>query len=258
MIVSFSACGGKKGGGTPGQNENVEIPVLQPKAVTGLQVTDVEFPSGDGLMISAKLYQKDSAAPVIVMCHQAGFSDYEYAEIAPQVVELGYTCLTIDQRSGGDMNEHRNETFHRAKDKNLPVEYTDAEQDIQAGVNYGYNLRQQPIILWGSSYAAGLCLRIASKDDKIKAVIGFSPGEYFKDKNYVGSALAGFHKPVFVTCTEKESGALDKLISKIDDQYVTFYYPESKGTHGSKALWSTDPAHEQYWDAVKEFLVKMK
>ena len=34
----------------------------------------VEFPSGDGLIISANLYQISDTLPYMILCHQAGFS----------------------------------------------------------------------------------------------------------------------------------------------------------------------------------------
>ncbi|MBC8047560.1 MAG: hypothetical protein H7Y00_12245 [Fimbriimonadaceae bacterium] len=257
-ITIFHACKSEKKGGAKNQEENVVIPEVKTNAVAGMQVTDISFPSSDGLMISAKMYMKDSAAPIVVMCHQAGFNKYEYAETAPKVVDLGYTCIAIDQRSGGDMNTYKNETYERAKEKKLPFEYIDAEQDIITAVNYAYAINNQPVILWGSSYAAGLALKTGATNERVRAIIAFSPGEYFKEKNYIGKSLSGFAKPVFLTSTEKESGGVAKLAEPIAEEYKTFYEPDGKGTHGSKALWSNDSAHEGYWNAVKEFLLKIK
>lgn len=253
-LTTLAAC---KSGGKENK-ENVTIPEMKTESPAGTSVTQLEFPSADGLLISATLYEKDSAAPVILLCHQAGFNSYEYAEIAPKLVELGFTCLAINQRSGGDMNENKNNTFERAKEKNLPTDYEAAEQDIVAAIDYAFALHNSPILLWGSSYSASLALITANKNEKVKAVIAFSPGEYLQDKHKLSNGVEGFVKSVFVACTEKESGAAGKIIDKIDEQYVTFYYPDTKGTHGSKALWSSDPAHELYWNAVKDFLIKNK
>lgn len=258
VIASFSlsSCGGGKKEGP--SNKDVPIPEMKIEQVAEMKQTEVTFPSADGLEISAILYQIDSAAPVIVLCHQAGFNKYEYAEIAPKLCKMGFTCLAIDQRSGGEMDGHENETYLRAKEKKLPTEYLNALADIIAGVNYGYALTNKPVILWGSSYSSSLALKIAAVNPNVKSVIAFSPGEYFPDKHYIGNSIKGLSKPMFVTCTEKESGAAGKLMDVTDQSKLTFFYPESKGTHGSKALWSSDPANAVYWAAVTEFLNTQK
>src|SRR5262245_40220575 len=106
-LFMIAACkGGKKD-----KNELKDIPGQQPVSVTGMQQDTVEFPSGDGLMITAIVYEIDSTSPVIVLCHQARMSNYEYAEIAPKLNQMGFNCLAADLRSGGSMDAHENETF---------------------------------------------------------------------------------------------------------------------------------------------------
>ena len=56
------------------------------------------FPSKDGITITADLYEIDSASPVILLCHQAGYSRGEYIESAKRLNKFGFNCLAIDQR----------------------------------------------------------------------------------------------------------------------------------------------------------------
>lgn len=239
-------------------NEVEDIPEQKPMVVSGMKQDSVVFPSLDAIPIRAVVYSIDSTSPIIVLCHQARMNNYEYAEIAPKLNSMGFNCIAIDQRCGGSMDDHENLTYKYAVSKNLPVEYLDAEQDIVAAVNYAHNRWQQPVILWGSSYSAGLCLKIAAENDKVKAALAFSPGEYYEGKMSLKSAIQNLNKPTFITSTEKEAGQIEKMIAEVKPGVITQFFPDTKGTHGSKALWSADPSHEYYWAAVTDWLNKNK
>jgi len=72
----------------------------------------VTFPSTDGLMLTADLYMPHpKTAPFIVLFHQARWSRGEYREIAPKLNEMGFNCLAMDQRSGGEVNDVKNESY---------------------------------------------------------------------------------------------------------------------------------------------------
>lgn len=248
----LTACGGKKGNQ---QEENVQVPAFSPSAVAGMQQDTVMFPAADGLEVRGVLYCADTNAPVIVLCHQARFNNYEYAETAPKLVAMGFTCLAIDQRAGGDMDTHPNVTNANANAKKLETAYVNALPDIDAAVNYMSNRFKKPVILWGSSYSASLTLKVAMDNPNVRAAVGFSPilkfdtgesaAEYFKNYNT---------KPLFITSTEKEGAPIGKALSHLDDKVLYQYYPEMKGTHGSKALWSSDPASEEYWSEISKWL----
>lgn len=245
-------------GGKKDKNELKTVPELNPVAVAGMQQDTVEFPSGDGLMMTAVIYEIDSISPVVVMCHQARMSNYEYAEIAPKLNQMGYNCLALDLRSGGTMDNHQNITFNHAKEKNLPTEYLDAEQDILAGLNYAYDRWHQPVILWGSSFSAGLCLKIGTTNDKVREIIAYSPGEYYEGKMSLKESIKGLNKPTYITSTEKEAASIEKIVADIPEGVITQYFPDMKGTHGSKALWSTDPSSGAYWESITEWLSENK
>ncbi len=250
LALAFTSCkGGKKD-----KNELKDIPELKPVTVAGMQQDTVEFPSGDGLMMTAVVYEIDSTSPVVVMCHQARMSNYEYAEIAPKLNQMGFNCIALDLRTGGTMDTHENITFNHAKEKNLPTEYLDAEQDILAGINYAYDKWHQPVILWGSSYSAGLCLKIGTTNDKVREIIAYSPGEYYEGKMSLKESIKGLNKPTYITSTEKEAASIEKIISDVPEGVVTQYFPDMKGTHGSKALWSTDQSSAAYWESITEWL----
>jgi len=249
----FISCNGKKD--KSNQATLTDMPEQQPITVTGMRQDTIEFPSADGLTMRAVMYSIDSTSPVIVLCHQAKMNNYEYAEIAPKLNAMGYNCLALDQRSGGAIEAHDNKTNANALAANKETTYQSSIPDIEAGVNLAFNTWGQPVILWGSSYSATLCLKVAMDNDHVKAVIGFSPIAKFDDGTSAADYFKNYHtKPIFITSTEKEAGALEKAFKHLPENVLTQFYPDTKGTHGSKALWSSDPANGYYWEAVTEWL----
>lgn len=220
------------------------------------QMKKVTFPSKDGLTITADIYESGNEKnPWILMCHQAGFSRGEYTEAASVLKTRGFNCMAIDQRSGKSVNGVLNETAKRAKEKNLPIEYLDAEQDILAAIDYLYDKYKKPIILLGSSYSASLALKIAEGNKKISKAIAFSPGEYFDGKS-IASSIKGLKKPVFVTGSQAETQSIKELIKDIGPKELTHFIPAQEGDHGSKVLWEKSQAHKEYWAALLQFLEK--
>ena len=216
----------------------------------------IEFESTDGLIISGHLYEIDESKPVILLCHQAGFNKVEYAEIAPKLNEMGFNCLAIDQRSGGNLDGKPNETSQRAKGKNLPTHYVDAQKDIVAAINFLNKKFNQKIIVWGSSYSSSLALFESLKNDKVKASISFSPGDYFGNKRpSLKETFSKLEKPFFVTSSKGEAKKLSSSINatELKENQIQFI-PTSSGFHGSKALWSKKKGFEEYWTAITQFL----
>jgi dienelactone hydrolase len=225
--------------------------------------TPVEFPSTDGLTITADLYPlADRAAPVIVLMHQSGSSRGEYRQIAPRLNELGFNALAVDVRWGNrDMwNGIENLTAERAgtpaivatgdRTKFRPIQEA-VKQDIAAAVDWvrtqGYS---GPLLLWGSSITANRVLQVASVDERVAAIIDFSPGEYNRDdpKEMAGVA-AKFKVPTLIVCGEDEE-TLSKPIFDAVAATEKSFFRAPRGRHGSSLLlddWAN-------WEPVEEFL----
>lgn len=218
----------------------------------------IQFPSGDGLLITADEYKSNDTLPWILLCHQAGYSRGEYKETAAFFAAFGYNCLAIDQRSGNEVNGITNETAKLARSKKLPADYLDAEQDMQAALNFIYAKSGKPVVLTGSSYSAGLVLKIANGNPKVKAVLAFSPGEYYGDKLNLTKAIASLDKPVFITSSKDEANDTKLIFESIASKSKTQFIPNGNGVHGSKALWTSTKGNEEYREAVKLFLEGLK
>jgi len=217
----------------------------------------VEFSSKDGLIISADLYEVDPNKPVILLCHQAGYNKYEYADIAPRLNKMGFNALAIDQRSGGTFANKQNDTHNQAiQNGNDGIDYTDATQDIESAISYLSDKYKQKIIVWGSSYSSALALHIAEKNKNVKAIISFSPGDYFGDKlPSLKKVFPKIEQPFLVTSSKAESKDLKELLTNLEQNNSQLQFiPNSDGFHGSRALWIDQKGSEEYWIAIKSFL----
>ncbi len=219
----------------------------------------ISFPSKDGLEVTADLYFLSSDKPYVILLHQARYSRGEYLEIAPKIVNLGYNCIAVDLRSGNEVNGVINETAKRAKEKSLPQNYTDAIPDVEAAIAYVKAQTDKPFVLWGSSYSASLALIQTAKDLRTKAVVAFSPGEYFDNPEFVSSKIKDIAVPVIVLSSKAECPSVKELIGSIKRQnLVTQFCPTQNGKHGSSALWKSNPSNGDYWLAITMFFSKLK
>ena len=231
---------------TVAENNTIDIP--------NIFVVKTRFPSKDGLTISADLYEVNGKKPTILLCHQAGYSRGEYIDTANRLNHLGYSCLAIDQRSGKISNGISNETAQRANDKGLQTTYLDAKQDIEAAIDYLYDMNgNEPIIIVGSSYSASLVLLIGKENEKVKAIAAFSPGEYLKGISMKDN-MQGYKKPIFVTSSQKEIQQVEDLSIVMVDGFKFHFQPPFEGIHGSRALWKTTEGSEKYWEAFEAYL----
>lgn len=233
---------------------------LYPQSEGHFMGETISFKSDDGLKVTADLYMThESNAPFIILYHQAGYSRGEYRSIAPQLNAMGYNCMAVDQRSGDKVNGVMNETHQRAVTAKFPTEYLDAIPDMEAAYLYvKYSIKPDKIILWGSSYSAALMFYMGSVHHKnLSGILCFAPGNYFKINNKeLKTYAARITCPVFITSAKSEyknwKGIYDQIRSD-----KSYFLPETEGKHGSKALWSDNPSHQEYWAAVTKFLNKL-
>lgn len=216
-------------------------------------VSTFQFKSLDDLEITADHYHIGKDKPVMVLCHQAGWSRGEYKETAPKFNELGYNCIAIDQRSGGAVNDVNNETAQRAASEGLPQQFEDAEQDMLAAIKYASDYYGKNVILLGSSYSSGLALKIANESELVDKVLSFSPGEYYREFS-LEAKVKGLDKPTFITSAKNERGQVLPLFEAVEYADKVLFTPTGPGQHGSRALWAEFEDSDDYWAMVKAFL----
>ena len=217
----------------------------------------IEFPAKDGHKVYADFYPSDTpnSEKVVLMFHQANSNSTEYEGIALTIISLGYNCIVLDQRAGGDMWGKDNRTVSKSGSGST----MDAYSDLLGALDYAHSLNYTSIIAWGSSYSASLAFKLASENPEIKAVLAFSPGEYFDDKSIVKSWASKVTVPVLFACTK------DELADDRQDLYNAIP-SDSKvlasfdgGVHGSSTLLpEKSKAAGEYMDKVKSFFNDLK
>ncbi len=218
----------------------------------------VTYKTADGLQVTADLYLGKPNSPFIILLHQAGYSRGEYTEIAPKLINLGYSCLAVDLRSGNEVNFIKNETAERAAKLQISVTYLDALHDILASIDYARAMVQKPVILFGSSYSASLSLIVASESVKVGGVIACSPGEYFSDTSYVKKRLNLPKKPVFVCGSKYEIPEIKTLVANVPQNNLVVADPgKFRGTHGASTFWASKPESKEMWLALTLFFSRL-
>jgi len=222
----------------------------------------VGFPTSDGLNVYADFYSSDNRRdPLIILYHQAGFSKGEFRNIAPRLVDLGFNVLAVDLRSGDIVNQVTNLTQKEALKKGKSTAFQDVIPDLEASFDYAKNkIKSRKIIYWGSSYSASLGFYMAAKYPKAyKALIAYSPGEYFKIENKNISEFAKDVKiPVYTSSARNEESTWKPIYNSIKSK-KQFYLPaKTKGHHGTMALSSFYDDSEENWQAIIPFLKTLK
>jgi len=241
--------------------QKIFLIVLLPFIIVAGEKSPVSFPSADGLFITADLYKvHDAKNPFIILFHQAGWSRGEYKEIAPKLNEMGFNCLAVDQRSGGEVNGITNETNLKAETQKKSTTYIDAYPDLQAALSYAKkHYVKGKLIVWGSSYSAALGLKLTAENQEIvDGVLAFAPGEYFgklgKSKTFITESVNKLNCPVFITSAKDEKPNWESIYVAIPSKNKTSFVPETEGNHGSRALWEKFNDSKYYWKAVTKFL----
>ena len=216
----------------------------------------VTLTAADGTKVAGVYTKAAQPKALILLFHQAESSKDEYALIAPRLAEAGYSSLRIDQRSGGSLFGV-NETV---KLLGRSTTHYQAKPDLEAALAWSRG-QKLPVILWGSSYSASLVFLLAADHpDKVRAVIAFSPGEYFDKKDLVAKAAALVKAPVFATSAQdgREIDAARDILAAVPGEKEQFV-PKLGGVHGSSTLLreKNPEGAEPAWKAVTAFLEKV-
>ena len=138
----------------------------------------VRAADGQVVHVDLHLVDADRRRPLLILFHQARSNARgEYANVVPRLMEAGYNVLAVDQRSGGSHLGDENRTVAELPPGAKELPYCDAYPDLVAALRYAEaaGLRG-PRVALGSSYSAGLVLRLAVEEkDALAAVVACSP-----------------------------------------------------------------------------------
>ena len=224
----------------------------------GAAAEEVRFLASDGITIFADeiTHSSGTGAPLLILFHQAGGDGRaEYAYAAPRFSAAGFSLLVVDQRSGGNRFGGVNRTVEALGES---TGYCAAYPDLEAALLYASQRYGGPIYAAGSSYSAGLVIKLGAKHaDKLAGVIAFSPAAGGPMKDCSPNPFATTLKtPTMVLRPRREMAN-----PAVADQFALFekaghtMFVAENGVHGSSML---DPARtksdtEAVWQAVLAF-----
>ena len=235
----------------------VFVLVLPVKIIKAQQ--KITFPGEDNLIITADYYRSHPDDPWVLFFHQADYSRGEFNDIAKKVRKMGYNCLAVDLRAGGAVNYIRNETVKSARENGLETSLYSALNDVLAAISFASQKSAKPVLLFGSSFSASLCIIAAVDNPSVKGVIAFSPGEFFTPVINVGEKISGFDKPLFVATSTREYPFVKEMIKEVPSRYITMVRPsEEYDGHGASMLWEDSPVSDEYWLSLMLFFRKLK
>ena len=220
----------------------------------------VSFKASDGLEVTADFYETFAESnKYMLMFHQAEYSRGEFQQIAARIMKLDINCIAVDLRYGNEVNYINNETAMLAKLNNYPQTMLDCEKDMLAAIEYVYSIDSSAqIFLMGSSFSASLCLKIAKDRNDIKAVIAYSPGEFFGDLS-IAQYVKGIQIPTYIGCARSEYNYVSQIAENITSSTRVLFKPEeADGSHGAKTLWWDSKTSEEFWLSLLFFLKDFK
>jgi dienelactone hydrolase len=210
--------------------------------------------------VSAK---NTKSSPTILLFHQAGASARgEYQDIYPKLVKQGFNVLMVDLRSGGNRFGGVNKTLEQHSNKKLG--YCEAYPDMKGSLKWIKTKELSgPIIVWGSSYSAGLVFKLAAENKTIvDGVLGFSPAS---GKPMEGCRpdehLKNLSMPAIALRPESEMEYSSVKIQAKKFKALNIPYISIKdGVHGSSMLDEERTKHDMQhaWKEVMIFLNQFK
>ncbi len=231
-------------------------------AVASEPFRTVNFPSGDGLEITADLY--DGAGPTsgtVVLFHQSGSSRGEFRTTGARIAALGFNALAVDLRWGRTWAEVRNETAARHGTDAImnAVEAGDASpwptidasyEDMRAALEWlDVNGYTGPVYALGSSFSATLALRLGA-EEHVDAVLAYSPGEYDDSRPEMARGWAArLEIPLYAVAAPDEAALVGPVFEAASSAGSRFFQAID-GDHGASVL----DAGSSNWQDLASYL----
>lgn len=222
-------------------------------------IEEVFFETDDGVTVFGDLYRAsdDNDRTLILLLHQSASNSAEYYPIAPGLVALGYHCVALDARGGGNARGTVNRTVARIPDHGGgPEAYHDFKAALTFVRSAGFTGK---IVIWGSSYSGGRMFQLlAEQPEGVVAGLSFSPGAAFARRGSNGepSWAERVRIPIFMTWAESEidDDRRERFARIASDRKVLF--EQSGGVHASSTLHpdQNPDGYREVWRAVVDFL----
>jgi len=223
-----------------------------------IRKSQVSFLASDSLLVSADLYQSRKSNPFIVLFHEEQSCKGEFDSIVSRFIKMNYNCLAVDLRSGDNLGFLKNETAIRAKEGGYSTSLTSAALDMTAAINYIFLLSSKKVNIYGSGSSASLALIVGRDNENVKAIVAFSPGEYFEPEYNLKTILTNYPKPLFVGCTALEYTYFSDIEGFPGTDKVLFKPASGEGMRGTRALLRENLSRDEYWLSLLIFFKSLQ
>jgi dienelactone hydrolase len=234
--------------------------LIEPESLTAqiVRKSKINFKASDGLLVTADIYQSWKSNPYIILFPQEQSCRGEFDSIASRFIKMNYNCMAVDLRSGDNFRFVKNETAIRAREGRYAYSLTAASKDIEAAIDYLYQSTGNKISLFGSASSASLALIVGRDNEHVKAIVAFSPGEYFSPEYDLKSVLANYPKPVFIACSHDEYFYLSGIKDFKGPDKILFKPSSREEIRGTNALLKENPARDEYWLSLLIFFKSLQ
>jgi dienelactone hydrolase len=166
---------------------------------------------------------------------------------------MGYECLAVDLRSGGNLYGPNRTVDALGKS----TEYLDAYKDMEAALKWATDLKYKRIFVMGSSYSASLAFKLASEHKDVMGLVIFSPGEYLSEKGIVAKWSSSLKIPILAVCTYDELDSVEAIVLPEGAPNNRQIDSSTDYIHGASTLRPDKkiPHTDSIWRMIKDLLV---
>ncbi|MDB5045227.1 MAG: hypothetical protein JWQ08_1277, partial [Deinococcus sp.] len=199
---------------------------------------EVVFPALDQHRVYATAYPAQGRQrALLLLFHQALSNQEEYAPLIPRLTSTGCGVLTVDLRAGGAMWGSVNATWVQDPSQSQ-TDYLASLADMEGALEWAHARWRGPVLVWGSSYTAGLVFVLAARHPaQVAGVLAFSPAEYVQEQSgLVRGAATHIRVPTYVTSTPGEAAAAIAIFQAVHSPVKQLFVPSLSSVHAASVL----------------------
>lgn len=194
-----------------------------PAVVSSGPPVAVEFPTDDGVSISATLRVGRAGTTPVVLVHQLGSARAEWDPLVAKLAELGLTTLAIDLRGHGESTHGTGANARAyAYGSFRDTDWRATQKDVRAAIDFlaaHEQVHAARVVLIGSSIGGTACIAAAAEDPRVASLVVLSPGRAYHGFDAILPASRLAERPLLVLHSSEElpsqetSGVLDRIVA---------------------------------------------
>ena len=188
----------------------------------------VTFPSSDGVLLSAMLYEAGSRpGPGIVLVHMLGRSKDEWVAIAERLQDSGLTTLAVDLRGHGQSAGNGSDLPAMVGDVRAALTWLSTRPSVQPSA----------LAVVGASLGANLAALAAADDPQVRIVAMVSPSLDYRGVRLDAAVMRKLaNRAVWMAASAEDPYALRSIRELVSDNGVQEQRLSPVRGHGTSLL----------------------